>query len=1575
MSIHTSQTYFNFKNMLRSTNQPGHNLIPSETELATSAPFSPSPFTCNPVINMKSKLLVIPLAILSLAAFIGSTHAGSATYNLNTDPEGFIDRFGNSVWRPTGGVGGTGYLSITDAVNGQGGVIVFDDLDPGSIVTAFTFSCDVRVGGGTADPADGFSVNFTRAGDPALTNSGGGFPLAQEEGSGTGISVCFDEWDSGTQEGVADVVGVSVRVDGVRLTNFAMPTRNGSATDATSLQTGPQARAVDGGTFDVADHTFAPLLVKLDSDGTLDVTYKGAAILTNFASGYFPSAGRLLFAGRTGGANSHHHIDNIVINTTASANPLVTAANLSALSLTAQVTDSATVALDATKPVIVKIDGVTVAATVSKTDLVTTLTYSASVPNFYAAGAHIISVQAKDLSNNTFTITRNATVAPYALLNTAWKAAPGQVNLSNKGFNVRTHQMSAARSNNLPAPEKQFGNGLYNFTISGVYANMAEVGPQPGGGFINPGPLNWDQAAAGFGNFTAANLEPETLIPGIPSGDPNNITSEVVAWIDLPAGITRVGISSDDGFTFSVGANPRDFFGRTVAGQFNGGRGADLPGTQFDVAVPTAGLYPVRILWWEGEGGANLELFTVDASGGKHLVNSTQADPDSRSAYFGALNASAAISEIGPYPSATDLVFNQHPLIIRLVDGIQAVNDATIALTIDGVLNTTRTIANDGIYTTITQPAPVGGWTGGLHNVSLAYNSGSPVVSRTQAWSFKVVGGNTTFVWKGGGGNDITNAVNWVGDVAPFNDGKDLTIFDGDKITFNAGGLLIPNEGDRQINVRDNAQILFNVGTNDTRIEARVNVQGDGTDGTGGIYINNVGWGKPQNLFLTADTTVTATGQRFRMDGGPNRLDLNGKTLTFVGNNEVNLVGTNAYGTSGVIATSITTAFEGGTRLDPNIIVRTGPNVNVTSWGGQNSRREAKFELGNNSRIESRQGDRDLTYTNDVSVAAGNTATLRGNIQANGQPGDGTDMRLNIMGKLTGAGAFRADGNGTLILAGANDYLGGTTLAQATTGIVLAASNNAFGPGNVTVSTPSTVQLSNAGGLESRDGAARDTPVDAGVGSLNPALTGLHSTQGYDNTRFAYTGKIRNTTASPLLMTFAEQYDDDVYLTIDGETSLPVLNNTAWDTVSTGQVTLAPGEHDIFVTVRNGGGGAGPNNGNNNAFPGWNTKGVAYSTTQPVGAASTASADYTKLGDNFEVYQGINRTYANGYVLNSPLTLSTARMNGYDATITGPISGPSELTVLGATDSNTDELILSGTGSYSGATTINDGTLIVNGNFSTATGLVSVNAGSTLGGTGTLGGATVVGGQIAPGSGGIGTLTVAANTTWNAGSSWSYQLGAGNTSDRLAITGDFTKGVGTGYAFNFSNTGGAGTYTLVTWTGITSFAAGDFSSSNLAAGTTGTFAIVGKSLVLNASTAGGGGGYAAWSATAFAAGTSAADRLAAADPDKDGVANLLEYALNTNPSMASSTPAPEIVTVGVNKFLQVRWTRPNNRTDITTIGEVSTNLTPLLDWVTGPTNVTTTITPAGAGLEEVIIRDVKAVGVGPRRFIRAKVTL
>jgi hypothetical protein len=60
-----------------------------------------------------------------------------------------------------------------------------------------------------------------------------------------------------------------------------------------------------------------------------------------------------------------------------------------------------------------------------------------------------------------------------------------------------------------------------------------------------------------------------------------------------------------------------------VLGQFDTGRGATDTPTTFDFYVPQAGLYPFRLLYFQGNGGASCELFSVNSAGDKILVNDT----------------------------------------------------------------------------------------------------------------------------------------------------------------------------------------------------------------------------------------------------------------------------------------------------------------------------------------------------------------------------------------------------------------------------------------------------------------------------------------------------------------------------------------------------------------------------------------------------------------------------------------------------------------------------------------------------------------------------------------------------------------------------------------------------------------------------------------------------------------------------------------------------------------------------------------------------------------------------------------
>lgn len=102
------------------------------------------------------------------------------------------------------------------------------------------------------------------------------------------------------------------------------------------------------------------------------------------------------------------------------------------------------------------------------------------------------------------------------------------------------------------------------------------------------------------------------------------------------------------------------------------------------------------------------------------------------------------------------------------------------------------------------------------------------------------------------------------------------------------------------------------------------------------------------------------------------------------------------------------------------------------------------------------------------------------------------------------------------------------------------------------------------------------------------------------------------------------------------------------------------------------------------------------------------------------------------------------------------------------TITNTATVRLTGASTYTGATTVSAGTLLVNGSTS-ASSAVSVASGATLGGSGLAAGAVSIatGGTLAPGSAGIGTFATG-DLSMASGSTFALQLNtAGNSADRL----------------------------------------------------------------------------------------------------------------------------------------------------------------------------------------------------------------
>ena len=135
--------------------------------------------------------------------------------------------------------------------------------------------------------------------------------------------------------------------------------------------------------------------------------------------------------------------------------------------------------------------------------------------------------------------------------------------------------------------------------------------------------------------------------------------------------------------------------------------------------------------------------------------------------------------------------------------------------------------------------------------------------------------------------------------------------------------------------------------------------------------------------------------------------------------------------------------------------------------------------------------------------------------------------------------------------------------------------------------------------------------------------------------------------------------------------------------------------------------------------------------------------------------------------------------------------------------------------------------------------------------------------------------------------------------------------------------------------------------------------------------------YEAWQSGYFTAAElgNAAVSGDLADPDGDGVVNLLEYALGLNPRAAgvSGLPTSGVSTVNGSRYLTLTYTQVIAATDIVYTPQVSGDLA---TWSAGTGNVVavSTTNNADGATQTVVVRDATALGSGARRFMRLLVT-
>ena len=259
-----------------------------------------------------------------------------------------------------------------------------------------------------------------------------------------------------------------------------------------------------------------------------------------------------------------------------------------------------------------KLDDKSVAPKVDKTADITTVVLT-STGSLAPNSNHAVELSFK-AGSATETRKWSFTVANYASLPLALGTALGSGIASQPGFRIRTHQVDSGQANTDSRAENQLRGLLPD-------PNVADLSLAQGGFFTEPGVINFSQDAPGaVGNFTVDNGNADKLIPGIPgtSGSTDNIAMEILTYVEFPkAGTYYMGVNSDDGFKVTVAEGYSTNAVRL--GIFDGGRGA--ADTIFFFTVEQAGVFPMRLIWYEGGGGANVEWFMVDKAGTKVLLN------------------------------------------------------------------------------------------------------------------------------------------------------------------------------------------------------------------------------------------------------------------------------------------------------------------------------------------------------------------------------------------------------------------------------------------------------------------------------------------------------------------------------------------------------------------------------------------------------------------------------------------------------------------------------------------------------------------------------------------------------------------------------------------------------------------------------------------------------------------------------------------------------------------------------------------------------------------------------------------
>jgi autotransporter-associated beta strand protein len=566
---------------------------------------------------------------------------------------------------------------------------------------------------------------------------------------------------------------------------------------------------------------------------------------------------------------------------------------------------------------------------------------------------------------------------------------------------------------------------------------------------------------------------------------------------------------------------------------------------------------------------------------------------------------------------------------------------------------------------------------------------------------------------------------------------------------------------------------------------------------------------------LQAGGTITSPSTRAVTLSSTGTIDTNGNAVSVAG--VISGSGSIAKSGSGTLTLTGTNTYSGSTTISAGTL-----NANATAAIGDGSATNTLVFAGGTLQAAG-------TITSPSTRAV--TLSSTGTIDTNGNA-------VSIAGVISGSGAIAKSGAGTLTLTGNNTYSGSTTISA---GTLNANASAAIGDGSATntlvfsggtlqaggtITSPSTraVTLSSTGTIDTNGNNVSIAGVISGSNGLTKSGAGtltLTGTNTYSGATTISAGTVSANSSAALgdgsatnTLVFAGGT-----LQAGGAITSPATRGV---TLSSAGTINTNGNNVSIAGVISGANGLTKSGAGTLTLTGTNT----YSGSTTISAGTLNANSSSALGDesatNTLVFAGgtlqaggtITSPSTRGVTLSSTGTIDT---NGNNVSIAGAISGANGLTKNGA-----GTLTLTGTNTYSGATTISVGTVNANSSAAlgdgSATNTLGLGAGTTLQASGTITSpstrsvtlfpsgtvtidtngnsvsiAGVIGGFDGLTKSGSGTLTLSANNTYSGTttvSAGTLTVNGSQGSSAVSLNGGTLNGTGTTGAITSTASGG-----------------------------------------------------------------------------------------------------------------------------------------------------------------------------------------